>query len=225
MDSAVQWLQCSRNAIQQVPFRPDLTNKTTGHIMRFMAKPNARDKIVRAGLDQFHRVGFNGSSVEDITDLAEVPKGSFYNHFKSKEDLALEVIDRYIEQGPHALLSDIGIPPLKRLKAYFSALGQEFVDSGYKKGCLLGNFSSELADHSGAVRRRLETAFDHWLKQIAGVIKEAQKAGEVDSRLKPEQLAGVLLSAFEGALLRGRVSGDLASLKEFMALGFGRLIG
>jgi TetR/AcrR family transcriptional regulator, transcriptional repressor for nem operon len=189
-----------------------------------MAKPNVRDKILRAGLDQFHRAGFNGSSVEDITDLAEVPKGSFYNHFKSKEDLAVEVIDRYIEQGPHALLGDAGIPPLKRLKGYFSALVQEFVDSGFKKGCLLANFSSELADHSGPVRRRLEIAFDDWVKRIAGVIKEAQKVGEVDSKLKPEQLAGVLLGAFEGALLRGRASGDSAPLKEFMAVGFGRLI-
>jgi TetR/AcrR family transcriptional regulator, transcriptional repressor for nem operon len=190
-----------------------------------MAKPNVREKIVRAGLDQFHRAGFNGSSVEDITHLAEVPKGSFYNHFKSKEDLALEVINRYIEQGPHALLSDAGIAPLKRLKGYFSALGQEFVDSGYKKGCLLGNFSGELADHSDPVRRRLESAFDDWVRQIAGVIKEAQKVGELDLKLKPEQLAGVLLSAFEGALLRARVSGDSAPLKEFMAVGFGRLIG
>jgi TetR/AcrR family transcriptional repressor of nem operon len=190
-----------------------------------MAKPNVRDKILRAGLDQFHRVGFNGSSVEDITNLAEVPKGSFYNHFKSKEDLAVEVIDRYIEEGPHPILDDAAVPPLKRLKAYFSALGQEFVDSGHKKGCLLGNFSSELADHSGPVRRRLEGAFDNWVKRLAAVIKEAQKAGEVDSKLKPEQLAGLLLSAFEGALLRARVAGDAAAVKEFMAVGFGRLIG
>jgi TetR/AcrR family transcriptional regulator, transcriptional repressor for nem operon len=193
--------------------------------MQGMAKPNVRDKILRAGLDRFHRVGFNGSSVEDITDLAGVPKGSFYNHFKSKEDLALQVIGRYIEQSPHALLGDTAIPPLKRLKSYFSALGQQFVDSGYKKGCLLGNFSSELADHSGPVRRRLEIAFDEWVNHIAAVIREAQKVGEVDSKLKPEQLAGVLLSTFEGALLRGRVLGDSAPLKEFMAVGFGRLIG
>ena len=190
-----------------------------------MAKPNVRDRVIRAGLDQFHRAGFNGSSVEDITDLAEVPKGSFYNHFKSKEELAVEVIDRYIEQGPHAMLGDTAVPPLKRLKGYFSALAQDFVESGYKRGCLLGNFSSELADHSGLVRQRLEIAFDNWVKRIAGVIKEAQKAGEVDSGLKPEQIAGAVLSAWEGALLRARVAGDAAPLKEFMAVGFGRLIG
>jgi TetR/AcrR family transcriptional repressor of nem operon len=189
-----------------------------------MPKPNVRDKIVQAGIDQFHRVGFNGSSVEDITDLAAVPKGSFYNHFKSKEDLALEVIDRYIEHAPHALLADTGVPPVKRLKRYFASFVEEFVASGCKKGCLLGNFSSELADHSGPVRRRLETTFDDWVKRIANVIKEAQVAGEVDSKLKSEQLAGVLLSAFEGALLRARASGDSTALKEFMGVGFSRLI-
>jgi TetR/AcrR family transcriptional repressor of nem operon len=114
---------------------------------------------------------------------------------------------------------------LKRLKAYFTALLQESVDSSYKKGCLLGNFSSELADHSGPVRSRLEGAFDNWLKLIANVIREAQRAGEVDSKVKAEQLAGVLLSAFEGALLRARVAGDSTPLKEFIAIGFGRLIG
>ena len=190
-----------------------------------MAKTNVRDRVVQAGLDRFHRAGFNGSSVEDITDLAEVPKGSFYNHFKSKEDLALEVIDRYVEQSSHALLSDTGIPPLERLKGHFLALGQNFVESGYKKGCLLGNLSSELADHSEPVRRRLESAFDNWVKRIAGVIKEAQEAGHVDAKLQSEQLAGALLSAWEGALLRARVASDAAPLEEFMAVGFGRLIG
>ena len=190
-----------------------------------MPKPNVRDKIVQAGVDRFHRAGFNGSSVEDITDLAGVPKGSFYNHFESKEELAVEVIDRYVEQGPHAVLSDTAIPPVKRLKRHFAALGESFVDSGYRKGCLLGNFSGELADHSAAVRHRLGTAFDEWVKRIANVIKEGQEAGEVDSKLKPGELAGILVSAYEGSLLRARVANDPTALKEFMGVGFSRLIG
>jgi TetR/AcrR family transcriptional repressor of nem operon len=190
-----------------------------------MARPSVRDKIVRAGVAQFHRVGFNGSSVEDITLLAEVPKGSFYNHFKSKEDLAAEVVDRYFAQGSHAMLGDTAVPPVTRLKRHFAALSKAFVDSGYKKGCLLGNFSSELADHSAAVRHRLETAFDEWMTLIANVIAEAQEAGEVDSKLKPEQLAGFLLSAFEGSLLRARAANNPTALKEFTTVVFSRLIG
>lgn len=200
-----------------------LTIKMTGHIMTAMKTPTVREKLLQAGLDQFHKAGFNGSSVEDITDLAGVPKGSFYNHFESKEDLAAEVVDRYCELGPSALLGDTGVSPVKRLKRYFAALSER--ESGYKRGCLLGNFSSELADHSEAVRRRLETAFDAWVKLVASVIKEAQGAGEVDSKLKPEQLASVLLSTFEGALLRARAANDPKALKEFLGIGFSRLIG
>ena len=120
-------------------------------------------------------------------------------------------------------MRDTTIAPVKRLKRYFTALIQQ--GSGYKKGCLLGNFSSELADHSEPVRRRLATAFDTWMRLIAGVIKEAQEAGEVDSKVKPEQLAGVLLSTFEGALLRARAANDPKALKEFLGVGFSRLIG
>jgi len=188
-----------------------------------MSRPNVREKLLQAGLDQFHRAGFNGTSVEDITDLAGVPKGSFYNHFESKEDLATEVVDRWCELSPRALLGDISVSPVKRLKRYFTALSE--MEPGYKRGCLLGNFSSELADHSEPVRRRLETAFDAWVKLIASVIKEAQEAGEVDSKVKPEQLAGVLLSTFEGALLRVRAANDPKALKEFLGVGFSRLIG
>jgi TetR/AcrR family transcriptional repressor of nem operon len=195
----------------------------TGHIIQTMKRPSVREKLVQAGLDQFHRAGFNGTSVEDITGSAGVPKGSFYNHFKSKEDLAVEVVQRYVELGPHAMLRDTTVPPVKRLKRYFTAVIERF--PGQKGGCLLGNFSSEMADHSEPVRLRLETAFDEWQKLIASVIKEGQEAGEVDAKFKPEQLAGVLLSAFEGALLRARAANDPKALKEFMGIGFGRLIG
>ena len=192
-----------------------------------MSRPNVREKLVNAGLEQFHRAGFNGSSVEDITDLAGVPKGSFYNHFKSKEDLAAEVVERYVEQYAMLLatLRDTAVPPVKRLKRYFTAMSEGYLGFGHKRGCLLGNFSSEMADHSEPVRLRLQTAFDEWVKLIANVIKEAQEAGEVDSKVKPEQLAGVLLSAFEGAILRARAANDPRALKEFMGVGFSRLIG
>ena len=189
-----------------------------------MPKPNVREKLLGAALDQFHRVGFNGSSVEDITSLAGVPKGSFYNHFKRKEDLAVEVIDRYVGVGPHAHLSKIEIPPLKRIKQYFALLGKDFVASGYKKGCLLGNFSTELSDHVAPVRAKLKSAFSNWVSLLAAVIREGQVAGEIEAKQKPEQLAGFLLSAWEGTLLRARAENDPAILKEFVSVAFGQVL-
>jgi hypothetical protein len=51
-----------------------------------------RDRIVEAALDRFHTLGFNGCGVQDIVDKAGIPKGSFYNYFKAKELLAVEVL-------------------------------------------------------------------------------------------------------------------------------------
>src|ERR1700744_1503135 len=108
-----------------------------------MARASLRENILESAVQEFHRLGDNGCSVEDITRHAGVPKGSFYSHFKSKEELAVHVIQAYMEAAPSAVLSNTAIAPLKRLKQHFSALIRLFVDSGYEKGCLLGNFSNE----------------------------------------------------------------------------------
>ena len=189
-----------------------------------MARPSVREEIVQSGLEQFHRHGFNGSSVDDITRSAGVPKGSFYNHFKGKEELAIEVLDRYAAAQPTALLLQKDVPPLKRLKRYFTALSEGFIASGCRQGCMLGNFSSELADHSAAVRKDLGARFASWVDLIAGVIREGQRSGEISTTQKAELLAGFLLSAWEGTLLRARAANDPAIVKDFHTVAFNQLL-
>ena len=190
-----------------------------------MPRPSVREEIVQSALEQFHRHGFNGSSVDDITRAAGVPKGSFYNHFKGKEHLALEVLERYGAAQPMALLLQKDVPPLKRLKKYFTTLSDGFIAGGCRRGCMLGNFSSELADHSTPIRKDLGARFQWWVDQIAGVIREGQRSGEISTAQKPELLAGFLLSAWEGTLLRARAANDPAILKEFHTVAFNQLLG
>ena len=64
-----------------------------------MARRSMREEIVDAAVAQFHEKGFNAAAVKDITDRAGVPKGSFYNHFESKEALAIVALERYGEHG------------------------------------------------------------------------------------------------------------------------------
>jgi TetR/AcrR family transcriptional regulator, transcriptional repressor for nem operon len=189
-----------------------------------MPKPNVREKVVIAGLEQFHRLGFNGCSVEDITSFAGVPKGSFYNHFESKEDLALEAIERYREAGLHKSLGESNRSPIKRLKEYFAFLAKAFTDSGNSKGCLFGNLANEMADHSPVIRERLKSIFASWTQAIASVVREGQMAGEITSPRKAEQLAGFLLSAWEGTLVRARCTKDLSPLKDFNEVVFSALL-
>ena len=57
-----------------------------------MAKANVRERLLDAGLETLHRCGFNGCGVQEIAETAGVPKGSFYNHFESKEALGAAVL-------------------------------------------------------------------------------------------------------------------------------------
>ena len=189
-----------------------------------MPRPSAREKIVEAGTDVFHRVGFYGCSVEDITKTAGVPKGSFYNHFESKEDLLVESLDRYVEGGPHGILTNRSVPPVKRLKRYFELLAADFVKSNYQRGCMIGNLSGELADHSPKVQAKLGAIFEGWAASLTDIVKEGQASGEISSSLDAATLAGFLLSAWEGTLLRVRATRDEALLKQFQRATFDSLL-
>jgi len=88
-----------------------------------MARLNVREQLLSVGLDTLHRKGFNATSVQDITEAAGVPKGSFYNHFESKEALGAEAVVKYRETSEtwKALraLRDTKAAPLTRLRKYF----------------------------------------------------------------------------------------------------------
>ena len=185
-----------------------------------------REHLITSGLETLHRQGFNGSAVQDITDAAGLPKGSFYNYFESKEALALEVIDRYgQEQGALAgVLSDESIAPVERLRRYFGSLATNLAAQNYERGCLIGNFSTELADHSRLVRDRLSSNFAAWSRAIEICIRDGQKAGEISKDIDPSALADFLLNSFEGAILRMKVEKDSSPLDQFMTLVFSRVL-
>jgi len=100
--------------------------------------------------------------VQTIIAVANVPKGSFYNYFESKEAFGSEVLDVYfIRNFEHAkvLLRDEPLPPRERLVTYFEERCRYHVRMSYKRGCLLGNLSLEVADHSSLIRERLANHF------------------------------------------------------------------
>ncbi|MEV6711038.1 TetR family transcriptional regulator C-terminal domain-containing protein [Lentzea sp. NPDC051208] len=185
-----------------------------------MARASVREQIVDAAFEQFHRHGYNACGVKLITDSAKVPKGSFYNHFESKEALALVVMDRY---GETRYLDELKTPktaPLTRLRHHFEALAQDIVDLGYERGCVYGNFSTEAADHIPAIRAGVEAAFDHWAAAITATLREAQDDGSLTTTQSPETLARFLLNSWEGAIVGERAAKDGSSFAAFFTVVF-----
>ncbi|MFD5062546.1 TetR family transcriptional regulator C-terminal domain-containing protein [Streptomyces sp. NPDC058394] len=189
-----------------------------------MARRSMREEIVDAAVAQFHSKGYNAAGVKDITDAAGTPKGSFYNHFESKESLAVVALNRY---GASRRLQDLaasGIAPLVRLRKHFEFLRDETVDAGFARGCLIGNFGAEVADHSETIRAGVRESLGHWASMISGVLVEAQQAGAVRADLDTEKTARFLLNAWEGTLIAARSSRSRDDFDDFFDTAFGTLL-
>lgn len=192
-----------------------------------MPRPSLREELLAAGLESFHRKGFNGTSVQDITDAAGAPKGSFYNHFVSKEALAAEAVRKYVERRRSVhrdLLRDTRLKPLRRLRRYFESLNQAAAKAGFFSGCLLGNFGAEVSGQSSLISRRVGEAFAGWTDAVAAVIREGQKAGEISRDFPPAELAAFTIHAWEGALLRAKVAKRSAPLDLFLEVTFDKIL-
>lgn len=186
-----------------------------------MARPSKREQIAQAALREFHASGFNATGIGDITAAAGAPKGSFYNHFASKEECALEALSRYGDGLQFEMLTTQGRPALERLRAHFEFLSRDTIASGFAKGCLVGNFGAEMADHSPELRSAVQRDFGHWGQLIRQVLAEAQAAGDLNRSLDPEAAAVFILSAWEGTLIVARADKSYAPFEAFFAMVFG----
>src|SRR5690242_19729729 len=126
---------------------------------------NTKNEIIEAGLQLMQENGYNCTGIDAVLKMVNVPKGSFYYYFSSKDDFGLSILDKYYADFQIKLartLNNKDLPPLERIQQYFLE-GLASVESRKcRKGCLLGNLSQEMADHNEAFRLKLETFFDFW---------------------------------------------------------------
>ncbi len=188
-----------------------------------MARHSVRNVIQEAGTKLFTERGFNASSVKDITEAGGVPKGSFYNHFRSKEALAAEIVTAYGNgTTDRSILTNPDIPALTRLKKHFAALNEYF--SRCNEGCLVGKFMAEVSDDTPQLRENLLSVLGLWGKQLSSAIADGQKQGSIRKDLKAGELAAFLIDAYEGAILRTRVEKNPRALRSFSKVVFSSIV-
>jgi TetR/AcrR family transcriptional regulator, transcriptional repressor for nem operon len=188
-----------------------------------MARHSLRDRILEAGLKVMFRKGYVGAGVREIAAEAPAPQGSFTNHFRSKEQFAREVLDRYfddLKQLVAETLGDRSHTPRQRLRRYLDTITGRLAEAGFCRGCLIGDFSLEAAPQSELLRARLAEIFAEWCSPFAACIAEGQAAGEIAVTFPPEDLAEFLLSSWEGAILRMKVERNAEPLERFKRIAF-----
>jgi TetR/AcrR family transcriptional repressor of nem operon len=192
-----------------------------------MAGTSTRDHLIEVGVALMHRNGYNATGLNEILAEAQVPKGSFYHHFGSKEEFAVAVLNQYASrEAAHceAVLSDAKLPPLKRLKRYFTELIRIYGQKGEIPGCLMGKFSLEAAEHSTILRKHLSGSFSHWQQGVAQALRQAVEKEELPPDTDPESLAAFLLNSWQGALIRSLAENSDDPLKTFLHYAFDSLL-
>ncbi|WP_439578455.1 TetR family transcriptional regulator C-terminal domain-containing protein [Elioraea sp.] len=177
-----------------------------------------KQRLLEAGLRMLLEHGYNDLGIQALLAATDTPKGSFYHHFRDKEDFALQVVDAYMAQvhaGLDACLHDQSRPPLARVRRFFELTEQKYREEGYM-GCLLGGLGQELSGVSEVFRRRIERCFAAIAERIAACIEEARRRGEVPAACDARQMADILVDCWEGAALRSRLRRNPASLNAML---------
>jgi len=183
---------------------------------------DTQQKLLETGVEMLLRQGYNDLGIAALLEKTRIPKGSFYHHFSSKEDFALQVIDLYLKEvhrGLDQCLGDRSVPPLQRVRGFFEGTVEKYRGEGYL-GCLLGGLGQELSGVSETFRRKVEQCFNEIAGRIAVTLQEAVDIGDLPQGTNTQKMAELLVNCWEGAALRMRLRRDPAPLMEMLDFYF-----
>ncbi|MFD1196283.1 TetR family transcriptional regulator C-terminal domain-containing protein [Seohaeicola saemankumensis] len=181
-----------------------------------------KQRLIDAGLRLLLKHGYNDLGIQALLAETRIPKGSFYHHFKDKEDFALQVVDHYMTQvhaGLDVSLLDPKRPPLMRVRDFFDMIQNSYREEGYM-GCLLGGLGQELSGVSDLFRNKIADCFAAIAERVAGCLEEARKQGDIPADSKVEEMANLLVDCWEGAALRSRLQKSPTSLDTMLNFYF-----
>jgi TetR/AcrR family transcriptional repressor of nem operon len=163
-----------------------------------------REKLLEKAAEVFGRAGYQATSVDDILQAARVAPSNFYYHFKSKEELALEVLEGYFDRSRQAIapiFMNRKLSPTAKLEQLNRHFVLKMTQNGCCGGCPMGNLALELSDTHPTFRLRLADFFEECMEGIAAVVRQGVRSGEFRKGVDPEAAAFLLFGSIEGLIL------------------------
>ena len=170
-----------------------------------------RRLILERAAPVFNKRGYAGTSMSEIVEATGLEKGGIYNHFGSKDELALESFSYCIDLMTEAFVAaQEGKVGLDRLLGIIEAFGKWADDPLIAGGCPIMNTAIESDDTHPALAARARDAMDSWHRLIGAIVKEAKARREIDADVDPYQLATLVTSTLEGSLMLSKLFHDPA---------------
>lgn len=177
---------------------------------------HTKANIIRQAAELFNQKGYAGSSIADIMQATGLKKGGIYNHFPSKEELALQAFDYAFGLVHQIVWERIKKEKnaISRLKA-MSSVYLDYIDNPpIPGGCPILNTAIESNDTHPKLRDRAKQAMDSWRKMIIKIVEKGIKKGEMRSDIDPDLIATILISTIEGAIMMSKLYQDSGYLQR-----------
>lgn len=168
-----------------------------------------REDILKSVFNTVHAKGLTGTGLNELFRVSGASSGSFYNYFRSKQDLGHALIDFEWTQ----LKTNILDPAVKqannpndRILWIIDRLEAKQIETPECAGCILGNFIVDLVEQDPSFRTHLQQVFDLWQKAIADILREDRS--QLQPHIEPDLLAQDIITSLEGAMLMGKLYRD-----------------
>ena len=157
---------------------------------------------MQAARDQFWLHGFNGTSLDDLTVVTGLGRGSLYAAFNDKRELFLRALDDYATMVMGQLLAELRDPEKNgrdRLVDHIRSITKLLAADTKGRGCLMAKSAAEMGATDKEVARRVRRWLDTYQRDLAEAIREAQRDRDIDPDVDPDELALLLLALLRGA--------------------------
>ncbi|MEL6458231.1 MAG: TetR/AcrR family transcriptional regulator [Cyanobacteria bacterium J06641_2] len=175
-----------------------------------------KERILHKAAALFNTRGYAGASISDIMQVTGLKKGGIYNHFQSKDDLALQAFEYAVElikQRYRGALKNKR-HAVERLQGIISVFQDNIDNPVVEGGCPLMNTAIESDDSHPVLRKRAQLVMDDWRNMVCRVLEKGIARNEIRSDVNPDEVATVMITLLEGAVMMSKLYDDAIHLER-----------
>ena len=175
--------------------------------------------IVQQAAAVFNQKGYAASSIADIMQATGLKKGGIYNHFKSKDELALAAFDYAVSLMSQQMWNAVKTQTnaIQRLQGLVSSYLVYLKSPPIVGGCPILNTAIEADDTDSPLRDRASAAINSWRSLIVRIIQKGIKRGEIPATVEPDAVATIIICNIEGAIMMSQLEKNPVHLKRAIA--------
>ncbi|MGL5966001.1 MAG: TetR/AcrR family transcriptional regulator [Kluyvera sp.] len=178
---------------------------------------DTREHILATGERLCMHRGFTGMGLSELLKTAEVPKGSFYHYFRSKEAFGVAMLERHFADYHLRLVEHFTQGPgnyRDRLLDYYQHTLTQFCQQGLISGCLTVKLSAEVCDLSEDMRAEMNKGANQIMFLLAQALENGRREGCLNFVGEAAATAQVLYSLWLGANLQAKMARSSAPLES-----------